>query len=86
MPRGKWRGKPAQNSFWYPGRLKSETTCDLFDPQRFRVKGSNVDYIIGKQYERYIEQSSKSNRWKTLAYNWIKKESEPHTFHRRNHE
>ena len=70
MARGNWRGKPAKNGFWYPGRLEAETTCDLFDPHRFRVKGSTLDYITARQYHAYIEQSNRCDRWKYLARKW----------------
>lgn len=77
--KGYWRGKPAQNGFWYPGRLLAETTCDLFK-NRFRVKDCNMDYIIGKQYQEYIKQSTHSNRWKVLAYKWLIKLYEANNF------
>ncbi|MXV73436.1 hypothetical protein F4Z99_04055 [Candidatus Poribacteria bacterium] len=69
--RGHWRGKPPRTGFWYPGRLEAETTCDLFDPHRFKVPGCSVDYIRGRQYEEYIEHSKRSKRWKTLARRWV---------------
>ena len=68
-----WRGKPKMNGFWFPGRLEVETTRDLPDPHRFRVKGKKLDYVIGKQYQEYIEQCNKPKRWKVLAWSWLRK-------------
>jgi len=79
--RGYWRGKPAMNGFWFPGRLVTETTRDLFDSNRFRVKDSNIDYVIGKQFEKYIQQSTHSKRWKELAYKWLIKRYEYSQFY-----
>ena len=79
--RGNWRGKPPQSAFWYPGRLESETTCDLFNTNRFKVQGSDLDYITSRDYEKYIQQSNKPPRWKQLAYNWLQKRNHANGFY-----